>query len=238
MSKFIILAIARSGSTSLARVLNESRDVNLAIEPFHPDYTKWYPNEPNYLSRVKDEESLDVIADELFSRFSAIKTLNYQLDTELYQHLILRSDLMVILLYRKNIIESVLSAEIAKQTNAWHKYELNETTKKAYNQLRPISLDLIHKNIDFISSQHSKLLDFLCKNKTNNYIDLYYEELYSEDLDKNLQTITKICEFLDVATPDKKHVDKYMKISNSKINSREQYQMTPNFLEISKEFQI
>jgi hypothetical protein len=93
MSKFIILAIARSGSTSLARLLNASRDVELAIEPFNPDYTQWYPGEPNYIKRVKDEASLDKVADELFSRFTAIKTLNYQLDTKLYEHLALRTDM-------------------------------------------------------------------------------------------------------------------------------------------------
>lgn len=75
MSKFIILAIARSGSTSLARVLNESKDVKLTIEPFNLDYTKWYPNEPNYSERVNDQETLDEVADELFDRFTAIKTL-------------------------------------------------------------------------------------------------------------------------------------------------------------------
>ena len=236
MSKFIILAIARSGSTSLARVLDESKDVKMAIEPFNPDYTTWYPDEPNYSAQVKDEESLDRVADELFTRFTAIKTLNYQLDTELYEHLMLRSSLKIILLYRKNVVESVLSAEIGKQTNAWHKNELNDAAINAYSQLKPVDLSSIQKHIDFISSQHSELLDFLHVNKANEFIELNYEGLYSEDSDKNVQTITRICEFLDVSVPNTKHIDKYMKVSGSKVNSRKQLEMIPNFGEISKKF--
>lgn len=236
MSKFIILAIARSGSTSLARVLNDSEDVKMVIEPFNPDYTTWYPNEPDYSDRVKDEKSLDDVANELFTRFTAIKTLNYQLDTELYEHLMLREELKVILLYRKSVVESVLSAEIGKQTNAWHKDELNATAINAYSQLKPVDIEEIQKHVDFISSQHNQLLDFLSKNKAGDYIELNYEGLYSEDSDKNLTTITKICDFLDISVPDIESIDKYMKISNSKVNSREQLEMIPNFGEICERF--
>ena len=236
MSKFILLAIARSGSTSLARVLNESKDVKLAIEPFNPNYTNWYPDEPNYSTRVNDEETLDEVTDELFGRFTAIKTLNYQLGTGLYEHLMKRPDIKVILLYRKNVISSVLSAEISKQTGAWHKEDLNETAKKSNKNLKPISLELISKNIEFISSQHEELINFLQKHKVNKYLDLYYEDLYSEDSNKNIQTITQICKFLNVTVPDKKFIDKYMKISNAKVNSQEQYRMIPNYDEINRTF--
>ena len=236
MSKFIILAIARSGSTSLARVLGKSKDVKLAIEPFHPDYSKWYPDEPDYSKQVTDEASLDKIADELFNRFTAFKTLNYQLDTELYEHLMLRPHLKVILLYRKNILESALSAEIGKQTNAWHKNELNKEAKKAYDNLKPIDIDFVRKNIEYSTSQHAEFIDFLKKNKAGDYLEIYYEGLYSEDFEKNLKTITKICKFLNVAVPDKKYIDEYMKVSNSKINYKEQLKMIPNYNEIMKEF--
>jgi len=236
MSKFIILAIARSGSTSLARVLGKSKDVHLAIEPFNPEYSNWYPDEPDYSKQVTNEKTFDKVADELFNRFSAIKTLNYQLDTELYEHLMLRPDLKVILLYRNNVLESALSAEISKQTNAWHKYELDEKAKKAYKHLKPIDIDVIRKNIDYSTSQHKQFIDFLNKNKTGNYLELYYEGLYSEDSGTNTKTISKICNFLNVAIPERKYIDKYMKISNSKINNIEQLEMIPNYKEILKEF--
>ena len=238
MSKFIILAIARSGSTSLARLLNASRDVVLAIEPFNPDYTQWYPGEPNYIKRVKDEASLDKVADELFSRFTAIKTLNYQLDTKLYEHLALRTDMKVIMLYRKNVVKSVLSAEIAKQTNAWHKEDLNTAAKEVYSRLKPVNVDLITEYTNFISSQHTQLLNFLKNNKPNKYIELVYEELYSEDSEKNVQTITEICEFLNIAKPEMEFIDKYMKVYNAKVNNSEQYKMIPNFEEISRKFSV
>ena len=188
--------------------------------------------------RVKDEASLDKVADELFSRFTAIKTLNYQLDTKLYEHLALRTDMKVIMLYRKNVVKSVLSAEIAKQTNAWHKEDLNTAAKEVYSRLKPVNVDLITEYTNFISSQHTQLLNFLKNNKPNKYIELVYEELYSEDSEKNVQTITEICEFLNIAKPEMEFIDKYMKVSNAKVNNSEQYKMIPNFEEISRKFSV
>jgi valyl-tRNA synthetase len=142
------------------------------------------------------------------------------------------------MLYRKNVVKSVLSAEIAKQTNAWHKEDLNTAAKEVYSRLKPVNVDLITEYTNFISSQHTQLLNFLKNNKPNKYIELVYEELYSEDSEKNVQTITEICEFLNIAKPEMEFIDKYMKVSNAKVNNSEQYKMIPNFVEISRKFSV
>ena len=236
MSKFILLAIARSGSTSLAKLLGASDDVDMCIEPFHPDYPKWHPNEPDYSKKIIEVKSLDEAADELFEKFTAIKVLNYQLDAELYKHLMSRQDLKVLLLYRKDILASLLSAEISKQTGAWHKEELTDDSFEKYNELNPLDIDWLKKSYDFISSQNKVFKEFLEKHKAGNYLEIFYEELYSEDMDKNTKAITKICNFLQIEVPDKQSVEKYMLVSNAKLNMTKQYEMIPNYDEIIEAF--
>lgn len=236
MSKFIILALARSGSSSLARLLNESPDVELCFEPFHPDYTKWYPGEPNFQKRVTNKQTLDKTADDIFSRFTAIKTLNYQLDTELYIHLMKRESLRILLLYRKDVLASLLSAEISKQTGAWQKDEMTEEARYKYSKLKPLDIDWLHKSHDFITSQNREFRSFLEKHRPGDYMELFYENLYSDDTRQNTTTITEICDFLDVQIPNKTFVEQYMSVSTTKLNFADQYALIPNYHEILKSF--
>ena len=78
MNKFAIFAGARTGSTSLAKVLSESPDVKMEIEPFHEGFSKWNPKEKNYSELIKDPQTMNSALDELFSKYTAIKVLTYQ----------------------------------------------------------------------------------------------------------------------------------------------------------------
>lgn len=72
-SNFVIFANARSGSASLAKLLNKSPDVYLAMEPFHPKYSDWNPEERNYSKFIEDSQTMNKSLDELFSKYNAMK---------------------------------------------------------------------------------------------------------------------------------------------------------------------
>lgn len=63
--KFIIFAHARSGSTTLANVLNSCRDIKVSIEPSHPKYSLWNTGERNYSESIKDKRTLDIALEPL-----------------------------------------------------------------------------------------------------------------------------------------------------------------------------
>ena len=69
MSKFIIFAHPRSGSTSLARVLGEIKGVKMCIEPFHPSFSIWYPMEKNYHKLINDAKSMKDALNEIFEKY-------------------------------------------------------------------------------------------------------------------------------------------------------------------------
>lgn len=230
MSKFVIFASARTGSTSLAKVLEESKDVKLALEPFNPDYTKWNPKEKNYSKLIADAKSVNTVLDKIFASFSAIKTLDYQLAESANLTLLGRADLKVLFLTRKNRVEQTISDLVAHQTKSWHKPE----DKDIYKKLKPIDLTEMQKKLDYGKNLNSKYIKFLRQNRKGDHLSLVYEKLYSDELEENIKTIRKICKFLDISMPPNAAVEKYMTPSKMKINYRNIYKKIPNYKEIVK----
>jgi LPS sulfotransferase NodH len=232
MNKFIIFATARTGSTSLARVLGESSDVKMAIEPFHEGFSKWNPEEKNYSKLIVDSETMNQALDDLFSRYTAIKVLDYQLDPEVYYSMLKRKDFKILFLRRKNIVQSVLSNLVAEKTSEWHKQDNIEI----YKNLKPINLDKMSEMIDYVTAMNSENAKFLEKNRKGDYLPLYYEELYSDSLEQNNANLKVICDFLNISLPPEEAIKKYMLPSEAKINYLNIYRDVPNYKEIEQKF--
>ena len=233
MNKFVILADARSGSTSLAKLLNESSDVNLSVEPFHPNYSQWNPEEPNYSELIKDEKTMNQALDEIFGKYNAMKVLAYQLDQDIYKVMLSRKDIKIVLLQRKNLAQAALSSRIGEQTGIWHQSDMKES---AYKDLKPVEISEIKKIVDYVGEINETYSTYLAKNRQDDYLHLFYEELFSEDMDTNVKKITDICQFLDFSLPPNSMIEKYMRPSKSKQNKDNLYRQIPNYKEIEKEF--
>lgn len=232
MSNFVIFASARTGSTSLANVLGESKDVKICFEPFNPDYTKWNPKEKNYSDVAKDTGNTGEALDELFEKFTAIKTLDYQLSEKSNFLVLGRKDLKILFLTRKNIVEQIISDLVAHQTKNWRK----PNDESIYDKLEPIDISEMQKKIDYVTYLNNKYLKFLEENRKGEYMRLFYEELFSEDMERNTTTISNICEFLGVSVPPNETIEKYMMPSRAKINYKNIYKKLPNYEEVKQRF--
>jgi len=235
MTKFIIFANARTGSTSLARVLGESPGVRMCMEPFHDKYAEWNPGERDYSKFVKDARTLDIALEEIFSKYTALKCLDYQLDESIYTRLLGRKDIKVVMLTRKNPVMAALSSLVAHQTSVWHKEEIGEDS---FEQLKPIPIIEIEKATAYIESQNRQYDNFLEKNRPGDYLRLYYEDLYSTDKEQNLRTIKRICSFLDVPQPPESAIERYMNPKFAQISLGGTYNKVPNISEIENHFGI
>ncbi len=234
MNKFIIFATARTGSTSLARVLGESSDVKMAIEPFHEGFSKWNPEEKDYSKFIVNSETMNQALNDLFSRYTAIKVLDYQLEPEVYYSMLKRKDFKILFLRRKNIAQSVLSNLVAEQTSEWHKQDNTEI----YKNLKPINLDKMSEMIEYVSTMNSENAKFLEENKKGDYLPLYYEELYSDSLEQNTANLKIICDFLGISLPPEDAIKKYMLPAEAKINYLDIYKNVPNYKEIEEKFGV
>jgi LPS sulfotransferase NodH len=232
MSKFVIFAHARSGSTSLAKVLAESRDVKMCIEPFHPKFSQWSSDHKDYHQLVTDEETMNEALDEIFEKYTAIKVLDYQLPNELYYLLLDRKELKILFLKRKNLFEAALSTAIGHQTNEWHKKDSVEM----YKSLKPIEEKEISEWIEYVGELTQTYHDYVQKHRPGDFLELFYEELYSENIQHNIAVLQKICDFLDIALPPQAAIQMHMLPSRAKINYKNIYQQVPNYERLVKKF--
>lgn len=233
MTKFVIFANARSGSTSLARLLGESSDVKLCPEPFHPNFSKWKPGRKNYSEIIKDSETMNQALDEIFSKHTATKALIYQFSKSIYLTMLARKELKIVLLCRRNLAQAALSSLIAQQTSIWHKSDIDESV---YDQLKPVKIVEIDKMADYFGEMNEFYAKFLKKNRKEDYMSILYEDLYSEDMEQNVQKISKICKFLGISLPPLRAIEKFMKPSKAKQNQNNLYKKVPNYREIEERF--
>lgn len=236
MTKFILFAHARSGSTSLARALNAHPGIKLAEEPFSQKYSQWNPGEKNYIDFIDDATSLEQTLIELFSSFDGIKILDYQLPEELYTHMLLLPQYKVILLRRRNLLQAIVSGLIAEQTDIWHIADLSNESEKRYETLTPLSTVEIEKKLNYQSELQEYYRDTCLRRSDGAVLMVDYEELYTSDLPQNRAVLKTILQFLEVSDSDITKFDFFIDPGRSKINDVSRYRLLPNGREINEMF--
>lgn len=234
MSKFVIFANARTGSSSLALVLGDSKDVKLSFEPFHPKYPEWNPGEKDYSKLIVDRQTMNKYLDELFEKFNALKVLSYQLSSDIYFELLKRKEIKVLFLRRKNLLDMAISQMVAAQTGEWQKAK----DDGIYDKLKVLDIKELKNRIDYAKELNEKYYKFLQKNRKDDYLPLWYEEIYSENLEKNIETIQEICEYVEISMPSVEAIEKYTNPAKSKSNYKNIYDNIPNLQEIKSEFKV
>lgn len=229
--KFVIFANARTGSTSLAELLGKSEDVKISIEHFHPKYPSWNPQERNYSEFITNKVTMDEALNELFQKYTALKVLQYQFPFHIYFQMLRRQDLKILFLTRKSKFDTAISGFVAEQTAIWQKEDLDRVGKDRYFQLNPVPPQRLVDKIDYINELETTYRKFLEENRTGDFMELVYENLFSESEEQNRKTMNEICAFLKISLPPETAILKYMKISNSKINFN-LYQNLPNYQEL------
>jgi LPS sulfotransferase NodH len=229
--RFIIFANARSGSTSLAKTLASSPDVNLSMETFHPKYSEWNPDERDYSKTIKSEEDMKEALKEILKKYNAMKVLKYQFPKEIYSAMLLEEGIKIINLSRRNAFDAALSSLIAQQTNVWQKEDEGED-----KELKEIPIYKIQEIVEHYDEDNRYYAELLDENKKGEHIDLVYEDIFSEDNEENIKLIQDITIFLEIRMPTKDVIAKYMIPSSASIESKKRYKDIPNWEEIEEEF--
>ena len=234
--KFVLFAEARSGSSNLLRVLQLHPQLHIAEEPFMRKYPIWNPGEPNYLERIVDIASLEEQLAELFAKFEGIKVQNYQLPEVLYTHLLLRPDLKIIALRRRNVLQQAVSGCIAEQTGIWKIWDLHGDLATAYQGLRPIDLQTLAENIAYRHELAEFYAGILAKKSPAMCLSLLYEDLFTADMARNRESVRIIFHFLGLTMPEGASLDALIDPQQSKINSAQTYALLPNAHDIDAQF--
>jgi LPS sulfotransferase NodH len=228
---FIIFANARSGSTSLAKTLDASLDVNLSMETFHPKYITWNPDERDYCSTIKNPDDMKIALKEISKKYNGMKVLKYQFPKNIYSAMLLEKGIKIINLSRKNAFDAALSSLIAQQTGIWQKED-----EKEVKALNPIPINRIQEIVEHYDQDNEYYAILLDQNKPDEHIDLIYEEIFSESNGDNIKLIQRITDFLEISMPTEEIIAKYMIPRSASIESKKRYTEIPNWDEIKNKF--
>ncbi len=235
---FILFAHARSGSSNLLKTLQLHPGLRISEEPFHPLYSQWNADEPNYASLIRDIPSLESCLSPLFSKYRGIKILDYQLPEDVYAHLLLKPELKIISLLRRNCLQAVVSGFVAEQTGVWKKWDATPDTARRYKEMAPIDLQELESRLSYMKELRRFYSGVLARKPKQRHMALIYEDLYTDDFEVQREIIARIYTFLDLdmGPVDKDRLRYYLTPKDSKINSRETYALIPNVDEINRTF--
>jgi hypothetical protein len=233
--RLILLAWPRSGSSSLWEILQAHPDLELLPdEPFNESFAGWSPGNPDYLARIHDIESLDTVLAELFEHYRGIKVLSYQLDEELLHHLILRPDLWIIFLSRRNLLQTAVSDRIAKQTKLFNRWDANpeQPLERYYDSLESLDLDDLRSYVRELAPHLHWIESVLNLRKDGHTLQLQYEDLYFATPQAQRAQLSAIWSFLELTPLSAPGAGYYLDPQTAKLGGRETYGQLPNAAEI------
>lgn len=211
-NQFIIFAHARSGSTTLLRILNLCEGIHCPMdEPFHRRYIgslidslclNYYP-EMEKKMRLK---FVNAALSFLFSRYNGYKHLWCQLTPSDNKAMLRKKNLKVIFLYRKNAFDAVVSNHIAAQTGVWDYYSQKKILLERDVRDVKISKQNILKGKKSLEDNKKFYKDFMEKNNIS-YFELRYEDLLGPNiaLDVKFKKLNEILSFLGAKNVNYKH---------------------------------
>jgi hypothetical protein len=232
--RIVIFAHARSGSTSLYRLLQLHPLLNMALEPFWDGFAAHNPGEKNYVDLIQDIPSLEWALEDLFSKYNGIKILDYQLPEELYTHLLLMPHITVLFLRRRNLLQASVSGCIAKQTKVWQISDMTEKAERIYRNLQPASLTKIADELAYGRHLRDYYSRVIAQRPEGSYLKIIYEELYTGDLQTSRAVAREIFQFLGLELPEGEALELILDPRTSKINTPETYALLPNAVEINE----
>ena len=233
--RLILLAWPRSGSSSLWEILQAHPDLELfPDEPFNEGFVDWSPDNPDYLARIHDIESLDAVLAELFEGYGGIKVLSYQLDEQQLRHLILRPDLKIIFISRRNLLQTAVSDRIAKQTKLWNRWDANpeRPLEQYYDSLEPLDIDDLRSYVCELAPHLRWIESVLNLRKDGHTLQLHYEDLYFATRDAQYAQLAAIWSFLELPPLSTSGADYYLDPRTAQLGGQETYGRLPNAAEI------
>lgn len=196
---FLITSLPRTGSTTLANLLNEHRDIRCLIEPFHPyRYRGSFHN-------LAHSQSLDAAMETIWRRWNGVKHVHesngwpFPLHPDWNLHLVTRQPQRVIHLCRQNLLRRFVSNAICRQTGLWMGSRQEFIRRLSMVELQPLSASVVKASVDrdreVVAACEAAL-------RTNNVpvLRLDYETFFDAEPadDQQYSEVLKLLDFLGV----------------------------------------
>jgi hypothetical protein len=231
--KVLLFGHPRSGSSNLYQILQSHPALDLIEEPFNENYVKWRSGNKDYLSCVRDIETLDKQLADIFTSFNGVKVLDYQLDDPLIEHLLLRSNFLVVFIRRRNMLQTVVSNLVAVQTNLWKKWDMTRPLEAYYSGLQPLDLDDVRARVEGLS-QHIRVCESILDRRADGRgLKIVYEDFYFASREEQAKNVAGLWSFLRLEPIPAADLAYYLRPELTKLNSAATYRFLPNAQDVN-----
>jgi hypothetical protein len=240
--RFVLFSLPRCGSTTLMHLLNCHPDIRCTHEPFNYQKTELPICEP-----VKDSETLDLLIDSLWERYNGIKHMHVPIGwpfpngSTLSQHLLVRPGQKVILLHRRNLLQQIVSNQMALQSSVYQIRNAEDRDRITEFRFMPISEKALAHMLDVWKRDNENYRNLLSRQGIA-FLDLAYEDLFGPALTMKhkRKALEEIFVFLgrDPAAEGINHerIDTLFDPARSKVNSADTYRLVPGIERIERLF--
>lgn len=223
--KILLLGHQRSGSSNLARFIAAALDMKLGLESFNAKKLKVLDIDSRYMSK------------EIYQEFIETQAANADIVKHIYgsfPHIVdqivleARAFEKIVFLHRVNLIDSALSASIAKNNGHWGKVPTPNYADMTIDLAFFKKRFLVYKNC--IQAMQRTL-----EQSGISYIDLEYESIFPENVKSQREKAHELLEQLSNEVIDEdKYEMAYAKFLSSdvKINDKEKYAEFKNWQEV------
>jgi hypothetical protein len=232
---FLIFAHARSGSDSLCAALDRHPSIHVCNEPFNPKHHLWDDANLDYRASVVDEDSLYAEIRRIRTRYSAIKTLDWNLPKNLNESLLGDEAVPLVLLRRRNALQAVVSHWLARTTHIWQLWDLTALTSSRYRDLPPAPMATIEESLrDFLRLREDT--DRAVSHRTTSSLTrVWHEDLYTGSVPHRRSAFAQLTSFLGYPELGYDQVEDLLG-PKGKLNTSDTYSSIPNANEVNEAF--
>ncbi len=253
MEKYLIFALARTGSTSLMNIMNVNKSIKLFSEPFNKHNVFFTINKEfsklgqKPITGIEDlKEELEILVNEY--GYNGLKHVwqpsgfPFQQNVSLNQEMLSLFD-YVIFLNRKNILKRIISGFISDQTKVWEVSKWKKGQDKMFvenYEYEPIELRIIEWFIKMEKSYREKYRNELI-DKGIKFYEIDYEDLFEDDvtMENKIEKCLELFRFLnqsaEFSDKEMEEIKTYLG-ENLRLNSINTYLKIPNIQEIEEKF--
>jgi hypothetical protein len=240
--RFLLFSLPRSGSSNLTHALNRHPGIRCCLEPFNTTRT-----DVPVLPQVEDRKTLDERLDRLWETYNGIKHVfvpagwPFPKRSTLNRYLLLRPGQRVILLHRRNLLQQIVSNEMARQTQVFHPARSEYRSRIKEFRFLPIEERAVGRALHFWGRKiegHRRDLE----QHGIPFLDLAYEDLFAPTLtlEERRKVLNDVFTFLgrDASAKgvDRVGIDALIDPEKSKINSADTYRLVPGIEAIERRF--
>lgn len=236
-TKVVLLSWPRTGSSSLWRILGAHPDLNLmSDEPFNENYTAWAPGNVDYLRWISPGvDAFAAVLDELLRTYDGVKILDYQLDDEQLQALAARSDIRLIYLRRRNLLQVAVSDRIAKQVRLWNRWDVpvGETLTDRYRSLRPLDIDDLRRYVEELRA-HLARIDTVLAGRADPVFQVCYEDLFLGSPEDQQNILGALWTCLGLSAVERPLLSRFLDHRGARLGGPQTYGLLPQAAQINR----